>query len=63
MTDQELAELAKSFGIPNVMRLRQLLDLSKDDIPDQITRLVVENPDLRRSYAESYKNSEGASRR
>jgi hypothetical protein len=64
MSNDEIVDLAKRHGIPNPARLRALLDLSRDDVEEQTIRLLSEpGNDLRRSYAENYKNSEGASRR
>jgi hypothetical protein len=49
MTNEELIELAQRHGIPNPMRLRSLLDLSNDNIEEQVLQLLVAQPDLRRS--------------
>jgi hypothetical protein len=51
MTPEELNEHARANGVPNAMRLRQFLDMTKDDddIKNQILFAIIEHPELRKS--------------
>ena len=51
VNNEELSRRAREMGIPNAMRLRQLLDMDRDDddIINQILLVITAHPELRKS--------------